>query len=68
MKRQPRHYPVSVGFEGKIYKATWFSQSGFITVQSSYGTTKAQHLSSGPKAAQILLREILEKAKAQGEL
>ena len=68
MEKQPRQYLVSVGFEGKIYKATWFSQLGFITVESPYGTAKAERLVSGPKTAQTLLHEILEEAKARGEL
>ncbi len=66
--KQPHMYSFSVQFEGKKYEASYSIQSGVVTVTSDYGSQSTHAGGKADLTARMLLREILEGAKARGKL
>jgi hypothetical protein len=67
-KRQPRRSTLSVDFEGKTYEATYFVESGVVTLESFYGRLSAQVGANADLTAGMLFHELLDGAKARGKL
>jgi hypothetical protein len=70
MKKQPPiSHSLSVEIDGKTYPGDYSVSSGVVTVQSMYGCGSTQiGGSTASSIARVLLREIVEGAKARGEI
>ncbi len=69
MRKQPKHHEISIEFEGKTYKASYYVESKVVTMQSAYGSLSTQVGGSrGDFVARMLFREIFYAAKSRGEL
>ena len=68
MPKQPRRNSIRVKFEGKEYSATYSVTAGAVTVKSEYGPRATQIGGNAESTARMLLREILEGAKARGKI
>jgi len=68
-KKQPQGSEISVEFEGKSYSGSYSVSLGAVTVQSAHGGPVSTHVGAlAESTARMLLREILQAAKARGEL
>jgi len=69
VKTQPTTFNVSVDVSGTVHHATYSVSSKVVVVQSPYGSRSTQVGGlSADAVARVLLREIVEGAKARGEL
>lgn len=69
MKVQQPSFEINVEFEGEQYWGTYSVSSGRVNVQSHYGSKSTQVGNSDAKTiAKMLLREILQEAKANGDI
>jgi hypothetical protein len=71
MKKELPSYPVSIKFDGKAYETTYTysARSDVILVSSFFGSASTRARGSGGLIiARLMLREILERAKAGGLL
>ena len=68
MQKQPQRSKVSIDFEGKTYSANYTVRSGAVTVESDYGSRSTHVGGKAVHTARMLLREILQEAKARSEL
>jgi len=64
--KQPQQFKLSLEFEGKRYEASYFIQSGAVTVTSAYGSISTHVGVRAESTARMLLREILDGAKGRG--
>jgi hypothetical protein len=55
-------------FEGKSYEASYFVESGVVTLESFYGHQSTQVGANAEMTARMLFRELLDGAKARGKL
>ena len=68
MPKQPPTFKIDNEFDGKRYEASYFVQSGAVTVNSAYGSMTTHVGGKAEFTARMLLREILDGAKKRGQL
>jgi hypothetical protein len=67
-RQQPRQFKITVNFEGREYTATYSVVSDAVEVHSEYGSQTSQSGGTSGHTARMLFREILQGAKARGEI
>ena len=69
MTQKTHNYiPVTIDYQGKQHRGSYYEERGMITVSSQYGskTTQIGH-STAELLAATMLRELLDEAKHRGE-
>jgi len=67
--KHPTYVPISIEYDGKQYRASYYVEKEMVTLSSEWGSKSAViHNSPEELLAKIMLREVLDAAKSRGDL